>query len=471
LERGIVGGQLDAFAPALDQAAAIRRREVSSLELTTLYQDRINRYNDKLNAFCLLTPDLAEASARKAGERLDANEPMSSSLLGVTTSIKDLVSVAGYPFTYGSRAFAHNVGTVDYFAVERLKAAGCVILGKTTTPEFGGRPVTDYGLHGITRNPWALDRNSGGSSGGAASALAAGLCSISHGTDGGGSARIPASCCGVVGLKPSRGRISLGPILSEGWAGLAHQGVLARTVADAAAGLDAMCGHLPGDPYWVDSRQQFTDAVTAPFARLRLAFTTDAESQVDPEVASCVRAIAKVCESLGHHVTEAGPDTRALRATHKVITQVGIATNPVKDRALLDPINALAFAAADAVSGVDYALAVNRMRSICRNVVAFWDDYDVLVTPTLTKPAPKVGELGADPATARDENLDWLTFLYPYNSTGQPAISLPLGMTHDGLPIGVQLVGPPRGEPIMLALASELEAAKPWADRRPPGFD
>lgn len=463
---------LNAFAPALEQAAALRRREVSSLELTEYYLDRIRRYNDRINAYCLLTPDLARESAFKVDERLKARKAASSSLLGVTISIKDLVSLAGYPFTYGSRAFADNIGEVDYFVVGQLKAAGCIILGKTTTPEFGGRPVTDYGLHGITRNPWDLERNSGGSSGGAASALAAGLCSISHGTDGGGSVRIPASCCGVVGFKPSRGRISLGPILSEGWAGLAQQGVLARTVADAAAGLDAMCGHLPGDPYWAESPPQpFLDSVTAPAGSLRIAFTTKADSRIDPEVSACVQAIAKLCESLGHQVTEASPDTRDLRATHKVITQVGIATNPVKDTTVLDPLNQLAFQAAGAVSGVDYARAVNRMRSICRSVIAFWDRYDVLITPTLTKPAPKIGELGADPATARDENLDWLTFTYPYNSTGQPAISLPLGVTQGSLPIGVQLVGPPRGDQLILALAGELEAAAPWSDRRPPGFD
>lgn len=464
--------RVDAFAPALDQAAAIRRREVSSLELTEHYIERIRKYNDRLNAYCLLTPDVARESARQVDQSRDAEGPGTSSLRGVTISIKDLVSMAGYPFTYGSRAFADNIGEVDYFAVAQLKAAGCVILGKTTTPEFGGRPVTEHGLHGITRNPWDLERNSGGSSGGAASALAAGLCSISHGTDGGGSVRIPAACCGVVGLKPSRGRISLGPILSEGWAGLAQQGVLARTVADAAAGLDAMCGHLPGDPYWADSPpQRFVDSLSAPAVPLRIAFTTRADSEVDPEVVACVQAVARLCASLGHQVIEGGPDTSDLRTTHKVITQVGIATNVVKDTTVLDPLNALAFQAAEAVSAVEYARAVNKMRATCRRVVAFWDGCDVLITPTLTKPAPKIGELGADPATARDENLDWLTFTYPYNSTGQPAISLPLGVTRGGLPIGVQLVGPPRGDQVILALAGQLEAARPWSDRRPRGFD
>lgn len=161
-----MAARLDAFAPALEQAAALRRREVSSLELTKYYLDRIRRYNDRINAYCLLTPDLARKSALKVDERMKAGKAASSSLLGVTISIKDLVSVAGYPFTYGSRAFADNIGEVDYFVVGQLKAAGCIILGKTTTPEFGGRPVTEYGLHGITRNPWDLERNSGGSSGG-----------------------------------------------------------------------------------------------------------------------------------------------------------------------------------------------------------------------------------------------------------------------------------------------------------------
>src|SRR5215831_1782733 len=213
---------MDPFASALDQAAAVRRREVSARELVDRYLQRIERLGPRLNAFFLTTPDLA----RRQAEAVDAGGD--GPLAGAATSIKDLASMAGYPLTYGSRAFEDQVGQVDAFVVSRVTAAGSPILGRTTTPEFGSRPVTEFGLHGTARNPWNLDRTPGGSSGGAGAALAAGLCAWSHGSDGGGSVRIPASCCGLVGLKPSRGRISPGPLVGEGWAGLSTQGVLAR---------------------------------------------------------------------------------------------------------------------------------------------------------------------------------------------------------------------------------------------------
>jgi amidase len=218
----------------------VRRGEVSALELIDAYLERIERLNPRLNAFCLVTPELA---------REQAERPANGPLAGAATSVKDLSAMAGYPLTFGSRAFQDNVPQVDAFVVQRMKAGGAPILGRTTTPEFGSRPVTEFGLHGTTRNPWNLERTSGGSSGGAAATLAAGLCAWSHGSDGGGSVRIPASCCGLVGLKPSRGRISLAPLVGEGWAGLSTNGVLTRTVDDAAAALDLLAGHLPGDPY------------------------------------------------------------------------------------------------------------------------------------------------------------------------------------------------------------------------------
>lgn len=455
------------FTPALDQAAAIFRRELAPFELASEYLKRIHRFNGVLNAYCLTTPELAEWGADESTIGL-----LSGPLAGVSVSIKDLVPLAGYPFTRGSRAFRDDLADKDAFVVTRLKESGCLILGKTTTAELGGRPVTDHGLHGAARNPWNIEHTAGGSSGGAAAAVAAGLCAFSHGSDGGGSVRIPAACCGVVGLKPSRGRISLGPTSGEGWGGLLTDGVLARTVADVAAGLDAMSGHLAGDPYWAAlPAQPFLESARRAPGRLRIAFSSDSEVAVDPEIASRVRDVAVLCEQIGHQVVECGPRTEALRELQMVVFSAAMATQPVVDRSLLDPANAIAAEFGDGLSAVDYVRAMDGLHAESRRVISFWEDYDVLITPTFPQTAPRIGHMGADPATAGREHLDWLSFTYPANSTGQPAISLPLAIHSNGLPIGIQLIGPPQGEAVILALSTQLEAARPWALRPPEGWE
>jgi amidase len=453
---------MDLFSPALEQAAALRRREVSSVELTRAHLDRIEQLNPKLNAYVLTTPELALEQARAADSRAGGG-----ALRGVPVSIKDLVSLAGYPLTLGSRAFEDQTLPIDFFPVARLKAEGCPILGKTNLSEFGSRPTTEYGLFGATHNPWNLGHSAGGSSGGAAAAVAAGLCAFAHGSDGGGSVRIPSSCCGTVGLKPSRGRISPGPMLGEHWAGLATDGVIARTVADAAAGLDAMAGHLPGDPYWSDSEAPFVDAARPVSRSLRVGFTVSARTAVEPEVAACVRDVARMLQGLGHEVSEGGPDTEPFHTPFQLVVVSGLGSLPIGDESLLDPFNQLGLALARQLSAVDYVRAVDAIRVHSRAVVQFWDSHDVLITPTLPRTAPPLNTLGADLSSAGDEYMDFVSFTFPYNCTGQPAISLPLGMDSAGLPIGVQLVGPPRGESVILGLAAQLEQARPWSARRP----
>jgi amidase len=450
---------MDPFASALDQAAAVRRGEVSALELVEGYLGRIERLDPGLNAFWLTTPELARAQAA---------EPAHGPLAGAPSSVKDLAAMAGHPLTFGSRAFEDQVATVDAFVVSRIRAAGSPILGRTTTPEFGSRPVTEFGLHGTARNPWNLDRTPGGSSGGAAAALAAGLCAWSHGTDGGGSVRIPASCCGLVGLKPSRGRISPGPLVGEGWAGLSTQGVLTRTVEDAAAALDALAGHLPGDPYWAEPEGSYL-LDTPPPGPLRVGFQATADSEVHPEIQDLVRRTARELEGLGHHVEEAGPDTTPFRRPLVVLIAAGTASYPVRDPSVLDPLNQRLIEESRHLTAADYVLAVNTIRNHSRVVVSFWDDHDLLLTPTLTQPPYPVGAF-AEPAAAMSKAVEWITFTSPYNCTGQPAISLPLGTSADGLPLGVQLVGPPRGEMLLLGVAAQLQHAMPWRDRRPPAF-
>jgi amidase len=453
---------MDPFASALEQAAAVRRREVSSTELTRAYLERIEKLNPKLNAFVLTTPELALEQAT-AADAANIGYP----LRGVPTSVKDIVSLAGYPLTFGSKAFEDYSLPVDFFPVARLKEEGCPILGKTNLSEFGTRPTTEHGLFGATHNPWHLDHSAGGSSGGAAAAVAAGLCAFAHGTDGGGSVRIPASCCGVVGLKPSRGRISAGPLLGEHWAGLSTDGAIARTVADAAAGLDAMVGHLPGDAYWSDIDGRYADAATPTDRKLRIGFALKSSAKVEEEVAGCVRDVARLLEGLGHRVTEGGPDTEPFRAPMQLIVVAGLGSLPIADESKLEPFNALGLALGKQLTAVDYVRSVDAIRMHSRIVIDFWETHDILITPTLPRTAPRLNTLGVDLASAGDEYMDFISFTFPFNCTGQPAISLPLGVDSSGLPIGVQLVGPPRGEALILGLAAQLEQAMPWSGRRP----
>src|SRR6266513_1336354 len=278
--------------PALEQAQAIASKQIKPKELVALYYDRITRIDPELNAYVLLTRELAESQAAAAEKRVARGEQLGR-LDGVPISIKETASLAGYRNSLASRVFEKATAQVDGFAIGRLKNEGAAILGKTNAPEFGSRPVTEGPMFPPARNPVDTTRTAGGSSGGAAAAVAAGLCALSHGGDGGGSLRIPASCCGVVGLKPSRGRISSGPLLGEDWAGLSTSGVIARTVTDVALGLDAMSGHLPGDPYWADIEQPFLPAAQRQPPILRIGWTVDAPTKVDAEVVAAVESIAK----------------------------------------------------------------------------------------------------------------------------------------------------------------------------------
>jgi Asp-tRNA(Asn)/Glu-tRNA(Gln) amidotransferase A subunit family amidase len=385
--------------------------------------------------------------------------------------VKDVVPMTGFPLTFGARAFERNVASVDGFVVAKVKEAGCPILGRTTMPELGTRPVTEFGLHGATRNPWDLARTAGGSSGGAAAALAAGLCAWSHGTDGGGSVRVPAACCGLVGLKPSRGRISPGPLGGDGWAGLVTQGVLTRTVEDAGAALDVLCGHLPGDPYWADADGSYLEAASRRPRGLRVGVQVYAPGAAHPEVVDLVSRAGRALEACGCEVELAGPDTGPFGDAMLTTVAAGVASYELPPNSTHDPVNEAMVRRAARTSAADYVRAVDAIRAHSRAVVAFWEDHDVLLTPTLTQPAFEIGHFRGDPEEAMHGALDWLYFTHPYNCTGQPAISLPLGATADGLPLGVQLVGGPRGEDTILGAAAALQECMPWHDRRPAGFD
>src|SRR5437868_10531929 len=438
---------------AVEQAALVRHGELSARELVEVSLERIERLNPTLGAFVHLCPEraLAEADAIRPGDPRP--------LCGVPIGLKDLLSATdGLPTSEGTAALGDWVADHDSAHVRRLRETGAIILGKTNTPELGLRPVTENTRFGPTRNPWDDRLSPGGSSGGSAAAVAARMVGPADRSDRGGSIRIPASCCGLVGLKPSRGRVSSGPLLGEDWAGLATTGVIARTVADAALGLDAMAGHLPGDPYWAEVAEPFLPAAQRKPEPMRIGWTLDAPAAVDPEVASAVESLARELGRLGHQTRQVRPDLTRFRALIQVLAVTAVGALPIQRTELLDPLNRLMFEVAPSTSSVEYLKTLTQLHRHARELIAGWDDMDVLLTPTLTEPAPRLGTLGKNVETASDEFLDWLSFTHPFNCTGQPAISLPLARTKSGLPIGIQLVGRPRDEYSILSLGLQLEA-------------
>jgi len=459
-----------AFAPALELAARVRAREVSPVELVELYLARIERLDPKLNSYVTVDADGALAAAR-AAESASPEAPFR----GVPISIKDLNETAGLRTTYSTKAYANNVPQIDAAVVRRIREAGFVVLGKTNTPELGTIAMTESELNGVCRNPWDTSRTPGGSSGGAAAATAAGLCPVAHGSDGGGSIRIPASCCGLFGIKPSRGRVSPSPY-GSGSLGLGTSGPIARTVRDAAALLDAMAGYETGDSYIApEPRRPFLAEASAEPGRLRVAVTTSPPLQVpvDPECAAAAHSAAELLAELGHEVQEATPpwDFSELFADFIRVWQVGPATAGIDDLSLLEPINRMLAKQARATSSPEHVLAIMRLQGAARQLIAFWDEIDVLVTPTLALPPVPVGwtfeDTDGDPHLAFARQTLFTPFTAVINITGQPAMSVPLHWSEGGLPIGVHFIGKPFAEATLIRLAAQLEQARPWAYRRP----
>jgi len=456
-----------AFLSAVEQAALVRGGEMSSTELVRASLERIDRLDPALNAFVTVCAEEALEAARL----VDAT-PGDAPFRGVPIGIKDLAPTAGVRTTYSSRAYAAYVPDFDLAVVRRLRDAGFVVVGKTNTPEFGTVAFTESELNGATRNPWNTDLTPGGSSGGAAAALAAGLVPAAHATDGGGSIRIPASCCGLFGLKPSRGRVSGAPFGSL--EGLSTAGPLTRTVEDAAQLLDALAGYETGDPWWAPPpARPFAETTPEPPARLRVAVTSTPpiDVPVDPVCVAAVTEAATLLAELGHEVRDATPAWRDpdLFQTFIEVWQVGPALHPV-DEALMTPLNRGLAESARASSAADYARAVARLQMLARRIVAFWNEVDVVITPTLALPPVPIG--WQDVATGAIEQLLRNTEFTPFtaiaNLTGLPAMSLPLHWSAAGVPIGVQAIGPPAGDALLLSLAAEIETTHPWADRRPP---
>jgi amidase len=459
-----------AFAGPLELAARVRARDVSPLELVDLYLERIERIDPELNAYVTVDAERTRAEARAAESAPDAP------FRGVPLPIKDLTETAGLRTTYSTKAFADNVPAFDAAVVRRLRRAGFVVLGKTNTPELGTIAQTESELNGVCRNPWNPDLTPGGSSGGAAAAVASGLAPAAHGSDGGGSIRIPASCCGLVGLKPSRGRVSPAPFVS-GSLGLGTSGPIARTVRDAAALLDAMAGPEPGDSYIAPPPERpFLAETGTPPGRLRIAVTTDPPVQVplDEECVAAARTVGSLLEELGHDVREASPGWQSdeLMIHFVRVWQVGPTLAGVADLSLLEPINRVLAEDAHATTSPDYGLAVAELQRLTRRIVSFWQEVDVVVTPTLALPPVPIGwtyeGTEGDARLAFARQILFTPFTAIINVTGQPAVSLPLHWSGSRLPIGVQLIGAPFADATLVRLASQLEQARPWHDRRPP---
>jgi len=460
----------------LGLAQLVKQGAVTPLELLEAALARIALHNPALNA--VVTP-LYDAARAEIARGLPAGP-----FQGVPFLVKELVaSVAGAATTASSRLYANNMPAADSEIVARLRRAGLVIAGKTNSPEFGLSPVTESLLYGVTRNPWNTELSPGGSSGGAAAAVASGMVPLAHATDGGGSIRIPASCCGLFGLKPTRARITAGPEGGEGLSGLAHQHVVSRSVRDSAALLDAIAGPMPGDPYQaVPPERPFLDEVGRAPGRLRVAFAKTAPTgvPVDPACIAAVEDAARLCEQLGHHVEESSPDydaaavERGFEMVFAANTMANIARatgGALPDRDLVEPLTYALAELGRAPSAADYILNLQALQRQSRRIAGFFERYDVWLTPTLAQTPRPHGYFDIRSGDTRDwmaKLAAYLPFTYPFNVTGQPAASVPLHWTADHVPIGVQFAARSGEEGLLLRLCAQLEAARPWFQRRPP---
>jgi amidase len=464
------------FRPAGELAALVRSGELSSRELVDDCLRRVEALQPDLNAFVHLDPEGALAAA---GE-ISAGDPRP--FAGVPIAVKDTAAVAGMPFRMGSDLYGDFVPQHDAFVVRRLREAGFVLVGKTNMPEFGILPVSEPRRFGPARNPWDTGRTPGGSSGGAAAATAAGMVPLAHGSDGGGSIRIPAACCGLVGLKPQRGRISRGPEQADDF--LVQDGVLTRTVQETADLLDVLAGYETGDATWAPPpAEPFAAAAAREPGKLRIGVTSTppVEAELDPVCGRALRDAAQLLSSLGHEVHEfeapwSGGDLEdvftTVFATPVAVAAYygGLVSGREPSEELMEPLSWEFWQEMRERSAVDYYLARTQLGATSRFSTALWNDLDVVMLPSLAGRPVRIGEIDGCSANPREDfhrAAQFTPYTALFNASGQPAISLPLFQGEDGLPAGVQLAGRPADEATLLSLSAQLEAAAPWADRRP----
>ncbi len=456
---------------AVGLAELVARREVSAAELLDAATARMAEVNPRINA---VTMDLS-ARAR-------AETPQNGALNGVPFLLKDLgVTLAGTVTTMGSRLFADVVAPADSALTTAYKGAGLAIFGKTNTPEFGLWPFTESELLGVCRNPWDLSRTPGGSSGGAAAAVAAGIVPAAHASDGGGSIRTPAACCGLFGMKPSRGRVSYAP-LGEGWAGASVQHAVTRSVRDSAALLDIACHPQPGDPYFLAPPERpFVEEAAREPGRLRIAVFDGAMQapSLDPECADAVRETARLCESLGHDVEAATipGDVQAMAAAAGAAISASIAASldayaeqrgkPI-EAGEIEPLTMITYRRGATVAGADYVRGLAALHAYGRAVARLFESYDVLLLSTLGSPAIPIGWILEDRMRIAERLFAFMPNTQAFNNTGQPAMTMPLAWSRSGLPIGLQFVAPMGAEAVLFRLAGQLEQARPWFERTAP---
>lgn len=480
-------GQYDAVA----LADLLKRRELKAVEVLNWSLQQIDRLNPALNAVIHRFDDMALATAERWQNALDRGS-VTAPLAGVPLLLKDLLAECeGTPFNEGSRACKGYVSRLDTELVRRYKAGGVVICGKTNTPEFGGSPATEPLLHGATKNPWDLTRIPGGSSGGSAAAVAAGIVALGHANDGGGSIRVPASCCGLFGLKATRGRNPLGPLFGDMGNGIIHEHVVTRTVRDSATMLDISAGPMPGDPYYPPPPPRpFASEIARPPGKLKIGFLTSVPegwhrtSALHSDCLTAVQDAASLCSSLGHDVEEIPAARLAYPGVLELFTVVfsSFIAHVVKywERELgrtitadeLEPATWGWYQSVAHKSPGEYLQAVEDMQRFAREIGLWFDagGYDCLLTPTMSVPPPRLGELtprDAQDTTWLDGVMSCACFTCIENLTGQPAMSVPLFWNRENLPIGVQFAGRYGDEATLLRLAAQLEAARPWIQRIP----
>lgn len=462
-------------------AAAVRDGDTTPVELTEAAIGRIESLDGEINAVILRRFDeaRAEAAAAVAG---------SGPFAGVPILVKDLgAAIEGEPTYLGTRALKN----IDYrssatsYLVRRLRRAGFVILGRTNTPELGSTITTEPESFGPSRNPWDQSRSTGGSSGGSAAAVAAGYVPVAHASDGGGSIRVPAANCGLVGLKPSRGRISAGPLVGSSWLGASTAGAVTRTVRDAAAMLDVLAGYEPGDPVTAPPpARPFASSVGTDPGRLRVGVLDHplfSGAVPDDDTRAGVRATADALSGLGHEVSEAWPEAMGEDEFRARFLNV-ICVYTAEDLHWIEEAVGRPLTADDIESGnrtlaqmgtditsTAFVETEKWLHAWARRVVGWWfgdQPFDLLLCPVLNGPPPPIGAL-MDKDSGTDTLMQLFQFTSQFNVTGQPAVSLPLHTTNDGLPIGIQLVGAPYRDDVLIQVAGQLEQAKPWADRHP----
>jgi amidase len=442
--------------------------KVSPREMAGAFLARIHAADSQIGAFVTMDEVKTLAMADDVARRLKNGENLP--LAGVPYALKDLTETKGLRTTFGSKSRKDFVPDRDAAIARRLREAGGILLGKTNTPEFGNRATTAFGLFPATRNPWDVAKTAGGSSGGSAAAVAACLAPVAEGSDGGGSIRIPSSCCGVVGLKPSRGRVSNAPN-SNPRGGLITHGPITRSVRDAALLLDIMAGPEPGDPFSAPPPAvPFLESTDRDPKRLRIGCVTACDKWIDPQVMAAVKQAATLISSIGHVVEEVSVDLTGLGDAFRVMVESESAATDIATAEMFsDPYSRWCYEKGSKRTAVEYIRASEEMIRRSREIIATTAEWDCLITPTVTLLPQDVETFLADTEKVADDDLAYIPFTYPFNISGQPAISLPLGWSETGLPIGVQLVGRPFGEYQIIGLAAQIERAKPWAARFPAG--